>query len=399
MRLAVFVFIGWVTAAVPFVVAATPHDPPPVFPEMVLEEDHLSYRILMWSQIYRATYGFEHLDIEANAVKEAKLREKVLCDWVDSHAPVWIDGVRVRPTLEKLTTHFNDLQNVTMYFRYSTPTPPKRVRYRWTDFLFEDDLSLPEIRSFFTYPEDMLINTFTAEEKEFTWHRPAPTIPVLPLDVIGDRLMPPTPLTIPIPVGSAAIVLLAALAMILGGPLKWSLRTRLMVLAAGIALAYAAKNIAIWEVESGTATKDHLISENDAKELFRSLHANVYRAFDYDTESAVYDTLAESVSKDLLDRLYNEIYRSLIMREAGGAVASVKAVKIFDAAINLPSDTSEHRFEVNCDWQVKGVVEHQGHKHLRTQRYRARYQVARRDGKWRLSDVEILSQERIDDDQ
>ena len=66
---------------------------------------------------------------------------------------------------------------------------------------------------------------------------------------------------------------------------------------------------------------------DQALAVFRPLHANIYRAFDYTAESDVYDALARSVRGDLLDELYNEVYRGLVMQEQGGAVSRVRAVR------------------------------------------------------------------------
>ena len=64
-----------------------------------------------------------------------------------------------------------------------------------------------------------------------------------------------------------------------------------------------------------------------AETIFTPLPRDIYRAFDYVEEGEIYDALARSVQGDLLDELYQQVYRSLIMHEEGGAVSRVQAVR------------------------------------------------------------------------
>jgi len=68
--------------------------------------------------------------------------------------------------------------------------------------------------------------------------------------------------------------------------------------------------------------------EKSREAVAESLLRNVYRAFDYHSESDIYDTLARSVHGELLADLYLKIKQGLIMQEQGGAVARVQAVKV-----------------------------------------------------------------------
>jgi len=105
------------------------------------------------------------------------------------------------------------------------------------------------------------------------------------------------------------------------------------------------------------------------------------------------------VHGDLLDRLYNEIYRSLIMQEEGGAVSRVQAVNPLETEIEsiglLPPDGAPG-FAVVTRWQVEGAVFHWGHSHFRTNEYQARYGVIATDAGWRIADSQVLEQRRVD---
>jgi hypothetical protein len=146
-------------------------------------------------------------------------------------------------------------------------------------------------------------------------------------------------------------------------------------------------------------------SSDEALAIFKSLHRNIYRAFDYTDEGAVYDALAQSVDGPMLETIYNDVYQSLIMREENGAVSKVVRVEIdeakltskFDSAESTPPDEELGSFVVRASWQVDGLVTHFGHAHKRTNAFEAVYTVAPRAAGWRIVEVDILEQRRIDD--
>ena len=49
----------------------------------------------------------------------------------------------------------------------------------------------------------------------------------------------------------------------------------------------------------------------------------------------------------------------------------------------------------NAVWNVMGSIGHWGHVHERRNRYRAKLEVAPVGGAWKLVDLEILDEERI----
>ena len=46
-------------------------------------------------------------------------------------------------------------------------------------------------------------------------------------------------------------------------------------------------------------------------------------------------------------------------------------------------------------WQVTGSVGHWGHVHTRSNRYRADLTIAPDDGRWKLTGLEIIEEERL----
>jgi len=134
----------------------------------------------------------------------------------------------------------------------------------------------------------------------------------------------------------------------------------------------------------------------EALEIFSTLHRNIYRAFDYSKEGEIYDTLARSVDGRLLRWVYNEIHQSLILRSEGGAVCQIQAVEILQSFLpdTKNEDLEEGMFRIVCRWKVRGVVEHWGHVHSRTNIYEAEFAVAPVQGAWKIIDVQILDQQR-----
>jgi hypothetical protein len=164
------------------------------------------------------------------------------------------------------------------------------------------------------------------------------------------------------------------------------------------------------------ASRAALPTVDEAAAIFDPLHANLYRAFDYVDESAIYDALALSVDGPLLEELYLTIHRSLVMAEEGGALSRVVAVRRSEVLVESvglleatdPSDSvggvlaegtdaeAAPSFLVRCRFEVDGRVTHWGHAHERTNGYVARYTVVARGDGWRIADVEVLEQTRLD---
>jgi hypothetical protein len=138
------------------------------------------------------------------------------------------------------------------------------------------------------------------------------------------------------------------------------------------------------------------ISASEAKDVFAKLHGNVYRAFDYHSESDIYDALARSVEGDLLQELYLQIQQGLAMEEQGGAISRISKVELVSLDPQVPSELEPREgFTVQCRWIVEGTVEHWGHIHARTNQYDAEFRVAERDDAWKITSAQLLAEERL----
>ena len=236
--------------------------------------------------------------------------------------------------------------------------------------------------------------TFTPEEPEYVWHsdvqaRRGPGMGVVPSA---------TPKTIQLPLVSiaAAVVLILFLAAASSGKMPRGLvaGVTLIVLLVGI----VGRDVGRMEMKQFWRGGVELPAEPQAKEIFAVLHRNVYRAFDYDTEDAIYDALAQSVSGELLDEIYNDVYQSLVLQDQGGAICKIENVEMLESKMMASDPDAENggvEFRVSCRWVVKGLVEHWEHAHRRVNQYGAVYTLRPFGDSWRIHDVEMNEQERI----
>ncbi|MEM7394248.1 MAG: hypothetical protein AAF492_18065 [Verrucomicrobiota bacterium] len=138
-----------------------------------------------------------------------------------------------------------------------------------------------------------------------------------------------------------------------------------------------------------------LPSPVEARLIFERLHGNIYQAFHADGEEEIYDVLAESLAGDLLDEIYNEVYQAGALRKTGVSSFNIRRVKPMNSHV-LILDAAATEFRVRHRWQVYGTVSHFQHKHTRINEYEADYTVADCDGRWRITEVRVKQQNRIE---
>ena len=127
--------------------------------------------------------------------------------------------------------------------------------------------------------------------------------------------------------------------------------------------------------------------------LVGDLLTNVYRAFDYRTEEEIYDTLDQSVAGDLLTEVYLEVQGALQLEGQGGASTKVSEVQVLSSE---PKEGGEEGTIVTrCQWTVTGSIGHWGHVHTRTNKYDAELTIRAEDGRWQLTGMELLEEERL----
>lgn len=287
---------------------------------------------------------------------------------------------------------------------YPSDTPPRQVGFVWSVFppnLMVDTEPKPPIavEAQLTAEGTVSILRFTRDEPEVIWHSSGVAA--------GERFeaVPETqdqPATIRLPMVSVGLgVVLVGMLGWVGLTRGWARHRRLVsvgvpVLVIGSLLTLRVGGV---EVPDPRAAGSSLPDEARALAIFEPLHANIYRAFDETDRSKIYDALARSVDGELLDGLFNQIYSSLVLYEAGGAVSKVQAVTPIETTVTSIGRLGEDDapgFTVDARWRVEGMVYHWGHSHTRVNEYRARYTVVHRAQGWRIASNEIIEQFRVD---
>jgi hypothetical protein len=327
---------------------------------------------------------------------------------------VEIDGVAVEPIVSGFEVIRPGLENLPLFpksgmrgllrakviLSYPAKSLSKSVRFVWTVFppnLLTDpdaDGVYPPmtVQAQLTAEGRVDILSFTVDEPEQTWHGTGKTLEerfeavpaAVPVETVGLPVLA-------IGLSVVGLVLLARGIARSGRRGAWIV-SGVLVLAAAPAL----RGVGLVEIGGG---RGGLPTEAEALAIFEPLHANIYRAFDYEDREAIYDALARSVSGELLDALYDGIYRSLIMYDEGGAISRVSTVRLMEVevlSIGFVDDAGTPGFTVRAKWQVDGIVYHYGHSHERTNEYLAEYSVAMTEAGWRITGNRMLSQERLD---
>jgi hypothetical protein len=140
---------------------------------------------------------------------------------------------------------------------------------------------------------------------------------------------------------------------------------------------------------SGSAVR---LSDEASRELVGGVLHNIYRAFDFRDEGQIYDVLDQTVAGDLLTDIYLETRRGLELANQGGARAKVKNIEIVELAAHSSNDGE---IEADVIWKVSGSVGHWGHMHQRQNQYEAKLRLSPDSGAWKLTALELVSEERI----
>jgi hypothetical protein len=176
-----------------------------------------------------------------------------------------------------------------------------------------------------------------------------------------------------------ASLLLRGGARAAGGAESWA-----RVLVIGVILVALAAS-------SWWATRSVTLDDQRAGEITSALLNNVYRAFDHRDDDAIYDTLEQSVTGDLLTETYLEISRGLELASEGGARAKVKSVDLLE----VRAEDAETGFKAHCTWNVSAAVGHWGHTHQRINQYVADLLIEPIDGVWKVTRLELIHEARL----
>ncbi len=345
-----------------------------------------------------------HVTFDSDSFPAIDAVRQEVVDYFAEHCPVRIDGIPVRPVLEDI--QFERLENQVnlgsvsnfvmayLFLHYPVKKKPQTADMRWGIFLPEkvNDLVPQEpdptghtpqtIDSIFYTFGELDLMTFSPEEPQYVWHNPEP---ILSVDA-QERLRAASEAAKHRSKSPSLLGWLLAGGLALGSltaGLKQRRGPALGLLAGALAAPILLRTPASTELDAVAALQ-----------RFQDLHQNIYRAFDYDSDDAIYDALAQSVDGRLLDTIYADVYRSLILRDEGGAICRVKKLEYVDC-VPAEKDPETPGWTFDAHWRVHGLVQHWGHTHQRINEYQARYLMTPEEGLWRIRDVEIREEKRL----
>ena len=344
--------------------------------------------------------GDEFIEID-----EFEPLKKRVGEFLLQHSNVLIDGKELRPILDR--TSFVKYTMTRTYFieqperlvlstamigvivTYLTEGIPQEVVVDWE--LFSERIQ--KVPTNAVDPAGPFPSDVTPEDHLFVWNNYLKnyTIPT-----VENVTVPEEFLSFPLPLGS----ILCALFLL---PVAWQIKTRksqsrssvlhyglVILLIVGGVLLYP-----VWQVPiAKPAAMAPNIEEEQAVQMLNSLLKNVYRAFDFREEEDVYDKLAISVSGDLLTEIYLQNRKSFEVQQAGGAQAKVKEIDVSNVSVEQLKDRFGLAFTTT--WTALGTVGHWGHIHTRQNQYDAIITVEPVDGSWKITNLDLLEEKRID---
>jgi hypothetical protein len=383
-------------AALPAAATRAAHPGPSIWGSITLLDDHVRFVIEGAADPFRTCFRLPHLPLGPLDAAASAANRAAIESFVANDLKFALDGELATPAIEEIWVQDGieremSWKSTRLALRYPAARLPSRVTLVWPRFEGEGvDYFSTTIKVGEQGPPRMF--TLLPDEPEHTWYA----------DAARPRRAsaPPAPLprTTELPLPSLAL-LAAAIASLVAAARARSVAIPLVTCAVALLAAVALHDRGRVAVRSPFATRVPLPSVDQAKQIVAALNEDVYRAFEAQSEDAIYDALARSVDAGLLDELYGQVFESLVLAEEGGAMCSVDQIDVLDAAIDLASFESgdEPRFAADWHWQVQGSVAHWGHVHRRLNEYRARFTL-RHDGEgWKIAAIAVAEQRRVEE--
>lgn len=340
---------------------------------------------------------FTELEIEPNEMITAERRAEFLRDvagFLANRAVVTIDGEKPQPILDRI--HF--LKRGLRMTRVVTPDEPidganaiigaiyvypvdgmpKDVRLDWDLF----DERITQVPASATDEAGPMPYFLTPDDSQLHWvnYLKGSTQP-------GALEVRDPESRVAVPIALALGASLAVFAILLA----WRRRSW------AFALAGATLAVASWFAPSPSILVPipSSVRPPSGEEAAPTIHAllyNVYRALDFRDEEVIFDRLAQSLTGDVLERVYLEMRRGLRLENQGGARVRVREVDLLEIE---PEQSDDDGLRYRTKWNATGSVGHWGHTHMRTNQYDARITLSSSEGRWRIAGIEILEEQRL----
>jgi hypothetical protein len=321
------------------------------------------------------------------------------------HEYVLIDGERLKPILDRVSyvestisrSRFIDIPErvplntamIGVVITYLTDGIPKEVETRWE--LFSDRVQ--KVTAMMTDPAGPFPYDLSPDDNILKWtnYLKNYTIPTVDRTAVDDnhRGIGLSLLSL------GCIVLLIASLFSLVKRRRRSQSILVPAILAVVMLIGAVTLHPYLQVSVGSSVRTAQISPEQGKEIVYHLLKNVYRAFDFREEEDIYDKLAISVDGELLNEIYLQNRESMLIEQAGGAQAKVTRIELKDVQFD-PSQDRPGAVDVRTQWSALGTVGHWGHTHTRRNLYDAILTLDVSDGSWKIVDIEVVEEKRID---
>ena len=360
-----------------------------------LNDREVRHEILVPLLTFEEWLPIKRANPEFLEVAEQDAMRGQIAEWFRNRNPVEIDGIPVKPVLQRLQFFGLDIQDfaqnaeprrISAYqarlgiiLSYPAKAPPNRVNLTWE--VFQE--SAPFLRSIvYDRNANPTEEFFVKDQPDFEWIREGETPAVASFQTDW------TPIQSKRKISNVSYGLIGI--AFAGGAFTWMLyRNHPQCIPRSLGVA------GIWLI-GAFMFKDHVpVADRplapDFTKHTTTLLQNIYRAYDYGDQSDVYDALAHSVNGPLLDELFLKIQSGLRMQEQGGAIANVQEVRIVSIKPALDNPES-----LDCKWNVTGTVEHWGHIHTRENQYSARIKLdVSEKGRGRISKFEVTNEKRV----
>jgi len=356
---------------------------------------------------------FQREDEAFLSVSEQDAAARQIENWLQTGQAVAIDDREISPRFDRIDFYGLDLRDFAMQaakrpvsmangrvgiiMSFPSEVTPQQVEVTWEKF----NAAITTVEAVLIAFDDVSRHQFSTflEDNTLAWENPGRE----PVEAIQSLPYEPLPLAMrtiemQLPVVSVVcglIMLIALSARWFGsGSARFSLITAAAALLVGVtAIPIARYPVPISEVKYQPRIE---LSDQQAAALFSQLHQNMFRAFGYYDEEAIYDGLAKSMAGDLLRETYLQIRRSLEVKEQSGAVSKIDDVRLLEGEVTepLPDQPLEHPegFAFRCHWELIGTIEHWGHIHQRTNQYTAVFNVQPVGDTWKITAMKVLEQ-------
>lgn len=363
------------------------------------------HEVLIPLAILARTFEIQRENESFLEVSEQDAAAKLIQAYLATANPVKIDGVLVKPIFDRIDFYGVRLKDFAMQaekrkvsmasgrvgviMRYPVKSPPRKVSVVWDLFpplirkvesvIIADD----DVQRFQFSKIKKLKSTEQKNLNEFLWTRTNDPEEFQ----IAEIPFTYEPKTYRFSVISLVALSLVPLSALLLFWTRSSARLQLVSLLFWLLLAGLGWPYTQQEIDDPFA-QSFSVDDQQASNIAESLLVNIYRAFDYNTESDIYDAIARSADGNLLKDIYLDVQKTRQMQQQGGALTTIREVKFMEG--KKLHDIEGNGFAYECRWIVNGTVEHWGHIHERTNEFLGVLEIRPIDKVWRITGREIL---------